>query len=698
MVNSFTPITTLRYWCQKVIPLVYEDSLSYYELLSKVVGKINELIVNNNELPELIVEQIQEMLDSDTIEEIVKEFLEENEGIVFDDDLTSNDIDVQCMFNYIYDDGRIVGGTHYCVIQSMCVMPNGNFIGIFSNENGDTNTCKIREFDTNGNLVREKDVQGGHGQACCTDGENIYIGYMSEIIGGNKVDSNKINVVEYSSLNSIKIIYSPVPTTGLAYNYDEDTLIVTRGDKMYEILKDSQVVIREVTMNQKIYASTQARQDAVYYKGMVGQIFNFPNLLCFYDIETGELVKMYNLTDKANTGVPITEIESGQYYNGEIVLCAFSRLGDGKKGYNNIVKINPWKNVYNTYAKKNRYSGLLTIYVDGDVTSPIQDGSIEHPFQNIGLACSVINSWRHKDTPLNINIKGGTSVGFLGMQDVSNINFNIYDVPEKFVVDGLRFMRVSNFRVANCRIVRNNNAESFTGLACGYVAYSNGVFEDCEIQGDGNEIGLYFATCEAKIIGSESGKVTSFDNVTDCIRLNHSSRLYRSRTSMTNYTNSVRCYNQSYETSVQRIKSKSVRMQTVPVPNIMRYDACDTNRFRLGTFSLDNANVDNYVVDGSVEGINYLVLTTYWDNVFQSYFVPINATGISDFEINLCKLRGSNHQFPQMASIIGHYDLAEKTLEITDIVGFNLDTKQVYHLKDGDTGLTYPYIQSFNLI
>lgn len=35
-----------RFWCQKVLPLVYDDSLSYYELLCKVVKYINDLIQN----------------------------------------------------------------------------------------------------------------------------------------------------------------------------------------------------------------------------------------------------------------------------------------------------------------------------------------------------------------------------------------------------------------------------------------------------------------------------------------------------------------------------------------------------------------------------------------------------------------------------------------------------------------------------
>lgn len=43
-------INKLSFWCQKVLPLVYDDSLSYYELLCKVVAKLNEVIANNNTL------------------------------------------------------------------------------------------------------------------------------------------------------------------------------------------------------------------------------------------------------------------------------------------------------------------------------------------------------------------------------------------------------------------------------------------------------------------------------------------------------------------------------------------------------------------------------------------------------------------------------------------------------------------------
>lgn len=41
---------SFRYWCQKVLPLVYDDSLSYYELLCKVVDYLNKTMEHVNNL------------------------------------------------------------------------------------------------------------------------------------------------------------------------------------------------------------------------------------------------------------------------------------------------------------------------------------------------------------------------------------------------------------------------------------------------------------------------------------------------------------------------------------------------------------------------------------------------------------------------------------------------------------------------
>lgn len=50
----YNQLQRLQFWCQKVIPLVYDDSLSYYELLCKVVKYINDMIINQNSMNELL--------------------------------------------------------------------------------------------------------------------------------------------------------------------------------------------------------------------------------------------------------------------------------------------------------------------------------------------------------------------------------------------------------------------------------------------------------------------------------------------------------------------------------------------------------------------------------------------------------------------------------------------------------------------
>ena len=43
-----TGVPMFRYFCQKVLPAVYDDSLTYYELLCKLTYKLNEVITTQN--------------------------------------------------------------------------------------------------------------------------------------------------------------------------------------------------------------------------------------------------------------------------------------------------------------------------------------------------------------------------------------------------------------------------------------------------------------------------------------------------------------------------------------------------------------------------------------------------------------------------------------------------------------------------
>lgn len=73
-----------RFWCYKVLPLVYDDSLSYYEILCKVVDYINKLIEQDRVFAEEIdelrkdLEVVQNWIDNfDTsfAEKIIQDYL-----------------------------------------------------------------------------------------------------------------------------------------------------------------------------------------------------------------------------------------------------------------------------------------------------------------------------------------------------------------------------------------------------------------------------------------------------------------------------------------------------------------------------------------------------------------------------------------------------------------------------------------------
>lgn len=75
MTTSFQNVRPLRYWIQMVLPLVYDDSLSYMELLGKVIDTLNQLVKNNNKLPDYIMNLIKEYINSGEIKEVLQEVL-----------------------------------------------------------------------------------------------------------------------------------------------------------------------------------------------------------------------------------------------------------------------------------------------------------------------------------------------------------------------------------------------------------------------------------------------------------------------------------------------------------------------------------------------------------------------------------------------------------------------------------------------
>lgn len=60
----------VKFYCNQILPLVYTDGMTYVELLAKMQEKINELIENNNNIPQYIIDEITQQLENKNLERI----------------------------------------------------------------------------------------------------------------------------------------------------------------------------------------------------------------------------------------------------------------------------------------------------------------------------------------------------------------------------------------------------------------------------------------------------------------------------------------------------------------------------------------------------------------------------------------------------------------------------------------------------
>lgn len=65
--NDVNPINPFQFYCQPILPLVYDESLSYYETLCKVVGQLNTTGDTVNQLNEGLTQEISARQSADAV-------------------------------------------------------------------------------------------------------------------------------------------------------------------------------------------------------------------------------------------------------------------------------------------------------------------------------------------------------------------------------------------------------------------------------------------------------------------------------------------------------------------------------------------------------------------------------------------------------------------------------------------------------
>ena len=127
-------VEKFRYWCNKILPLVYDDSLSYYEFLGKVYEKLNETIDAVNSNTEAVAEFDQRINDFIAAETLARESWEdqqERDRQSWETQQAQKWSAFQAMFisEYDPDDAYVKGDL--CSVQYKMYVANASTTGAF---------------------------------------------------------------------------------------------------------------------------------------------------------------------------------------------------------------------------------------------------------------------------------------------------------------------------------------------------------------------------------------------------------------------------------------------------------------------------------------------------------------------------------------------------------------------------------------
>lgn len=240
-------IKNLRFWVQKVLPLVYDDSLSYYELLCKVVDKLNELINVTNVTEENIYTSVKQVLDewleNGTIGDIINNQILDNIAKTSEcGDLVGIEQIFSTNFPYPTSTGAradvVPTNCNAYYYQGFCVTPNGFAmvrLAPESNKAASGDISQIFEFSRTGTYLRSKGVNVHHG-----NGMVYYDGYLYVDVGSNvaKVKYSDLTIESYINLSGTcpaidrenKIIYSFSSDYNKLYRYKIESGVIDSID------------------------------------------------------------------------------------------------------------------------------------------------------------------------------------------------------------------------------------------------------------------------------------------------------------------------------------------------------------------------------------------------------------------------------------------------------------------------------------
>lgn len=298
-------IFPFRYWCYKILPLVYDDSLSYYELLNKVVAKLNEVIKQVNVSTENVYANVKQILDewleNGTLEEIINQELFGDLSKKIGAGGTAN---IAPVFTNFYPfptshgDNTTVTETGKAAyyVQGFACTPEGFAIVRLAPETNKIHASDISQifvFSKTGTYLRDAAVNVHHG-----NGMVYYDGYLYVT---NDTNVSKVRYSDLVEVGTISLggncpaldrennkIYSVDSVAGYLYTYD---------------LESGAISSKQLSPNCPVVYNGSMYKDGVFYG------LTYMNDFVMIDVETGAFIGGKNIDNVDTFNIRLLELE-----------------------------------------------------------------------------------------------------------------------------------------------------------------------------------------------------------------------------------------------------------------------------------------------------------------------------------------------------------------------------------------------------
>ena len=527
-------IRPFKFWCYKVLPLVYDDSLSYYEVLCKVVKYINEILeeleateksvdslreelkrlkeyvdhyFDNLDVQEEINNKLDEMAESGELDEILGAWLYRTPfAEVCDTEL----------YGQMTVPSSYVGDGTYAQAFTIFKHTDNKYYCAMTRTGGHLQIEEL-EYSTNDRLDGTNDdnhnysisaLGHGNGMTYCDKDGLLYVA-----CGGDEESTAQIVGIDPLTLTIEKTYNSDWDVqlqkcAAIAWNSEREVFYVYERGMLLEFDSDMHF-LRAASGKLAIVKDYVSRGQSIFTDGKyIYQVYNLGNGSAsdvdFHDVNCMIIYHCSDLSFYRKQMIMLDgEIEGGCYFNGNYYLMKLTnRVGQIYSAYpynDNRVGNYTYRNGTRAFTLTNQ-SNLHgnELWCDCDYYGFRVDGNETYPYGNLyamiedcqfrskgeklwlHIAGQALSDFNVKDFE-SIKVSGYTSVSgndaaVKGLYVSNGDEFEISDVTVN-ALWGETYAIVSNvckFRFDRCTFDGSADATSLV-----QVEYSSGVFADC---------------------------------------------------------------------------------------------------------------------------------------------------------------------------------------------------------------------------